>query len=303
MDKAIFRQKRLLYLEQFGRRSARAVGLCLLVCFVVACGPALDDSASSTDRIVSLSPGMTETLFALGLGERVVGRSDYCDYPDSVRELPGLGTAITPNLEGLVRHRPTHVLTEQSQAYQLAGFRDDMQIVALPWLTAQDIVAGIEELGRTFSAADAAGALSTRIADGLRSSVTEDSPEVLFILGTELSHDGTVWYLRRDSLHGQAIAAAGARNAMADAAWGPPTLSLEQLFRLDPPYIVFVGADGGRLPLADFDHLKAVREQRVGRIDGAELLRVGPGILDFVEAARAEVVRLARRNKVARAAG
>lgn len=68
---------------------------------VIARGRATEDTPldPSAARIVSLSPGMTETLFALGLGGNVVGRSDYCDYPEKVRELPGLGTAITPNLE------------------------------------------------------------------------------------------------------------------------------------------------------------------------------------------------------------
>ena len=244
-----------------------------------------------------------ETLYELGLGQHVVGRSDYCDYPADVAAKPALGTAITPQLEGLVRLRPTHILTEVNQAYQLDGFRDDMQILALPWLTASNIIAGIEVMGRTFDVVPAAASLSARLATGLTATVSHHSPEVLFVLGTELSHDGTVWYLRPDSLHGQAIAAAGAANAMPASGGGSPTLSLEQLFRLDPQYIVFVGSPEGELPIERFDHLAAVRDAKVGRVDGTGLLRAGPGVLKFVDEVRSELVRLGALTEASHAEG
>src|SRR6202011_6204007 len=62
------------------------------------------------ERIVSLAPSVTETLFALGAGPEVVGVSQYCDYPPQVRDLPRVGSFLTPNLEAIIALRPTLVV-------------------------------------------------------------------------------------------------------------------------------------------------------------------------------------------------
>jgi iron complex transport system substrate-binding protein len=66
--------------------------------------------ATCADRIVSLVPSVTETLFALGVGDQVVGVSSYDDYPPDVRTLPRVGSFLTPNLEAIAALRPTIVI-------------------------------------------------------------------------------------------------------------------------------------------------------------------------------------------------
>ncbi len=66
--------------------------------------------ASCAERIVSLVPSVTETLFALGVGDEVVGVSSYDDYPPEVRKLPKVGSFLTPNLEAIAALRPTIVI-------------------------------------------------------------------------------------------------------------------------------------------------------------------------------------------------
>src|ERR1700736_2811991 len=61
-------------------------------------------------RIVSLAPSVTETLFALGAGDEVVGVSQYCDFPPAVRKLPRVGSFITPEIEAIVALRPSLVI-------------------------------------------------------------------------------------------------------------------------------------------------------------------------------------------------
>jgi iron complex transport system substrate-binding protein len=86
-------------------RLAVAAALCL-------CVLALDSSANAAAqmRIVSLAPSVTETLFALGAGPEVVGVSQYCDYPPQVRDLPRVGSFLTPNLEAIIALRPTLIV-------------------------------------------------------------------------------------------------------------------------------------------------------------------------------------------------
>jgi iron complex transport system substrate-binding protein len=67
-------------------------------------------------RIVSLAPAITETLFALGAGAQVVGVSQYCDYPPEVVKLPKIGTFLTPNIEAIAGLRPTIVIGLQTSS-------------------------------------------------------------------------------------------------------------------------------------------------------------------------------------------
>ena len=78
----------------------------LLALITIATAPA----ASCADRIVSLVPSVTETLFALGVGDQVVGVSSYDDYPPDVKNLPKVGSFLTPNLEAIAALRPTIVI-------------------------------------------------------------------------------------------------------------------------------------------------------------------------------------------------
>ena len=86
-------------------RFAAVAALC--VCAVAFASAA---KASAPMRIVSLAPSVTETLFALGAGPEVVGVSQYCDYPPQVRDLPRVGSFLTPNLEAIIALRPTLIV-------------------------------------------------------------------------------------------------------------------------------------------------------------------------------------------------
>jgi iron complex transport system substrate-binding protein len=76
---------------------------------------------SSVQRIVSLSPNVTETLYALGAGNRLVGRSDYCNYPEQALALPSIGTLYNPSLEKLLSLEPTLVISSAFVSDELLG--------------------------------------------------------------------------------------------------------------------------------------------------------------------------------------
>src|SRR3977135_3477380 len=68
--------------------------------------------AAAPVRIVSTSPSITETLFAMGLGDRVVGVSTYCQYPEIVKTLPKVGTFLQPETEVIARLPPDLVIVD-----------------------------------------------------------------------------------------------------------------------------------------------------------------------------------------------
>jgi iron complex transport system substrate-binding protein len=68
--------------------------------------------AAQPNRIVSTAPSITETLFALGLGDHVVGVSSYCHYPPEVASRQRIGTYLRPNVEAIVALRPDLVILQ-----------------------------------------------------------------------------------------------------------------------------------------------------------------------------------------------
>src|SRR6185369_5318687 len=73
-------------------------------------GPAREPAALPPSRIVSLAPALTEILFAVGAGDRVVGVTAFCDYPPEARQLPKVGGYTTPSVEAILALRPDLVL-------------------------------------------------------------------------------------------------------------------------------------------------------------------------------------------------
>ena len=74
---------------------------------------------AAPQRIVSTGPSITEILFALGAGPRVVGVTQYCNYPPEARKIRRIGTWMTPNMEAILETRPDLVIVQKT------GIHDD----------------------------------------------------------------------------------------------------------------------------------------------------------------------------------
>ncbi|MBX3474227.1 MAG: ABC transporter substrate-binding protein [Planctomycetes bacterium] len=291
--------------------SRRPLLLVLLIAVLAASGAALaawlaGDSApppvnAPAPRIVSLIPPITETLFEIGAGEYVVGRSDYCREPAPVRDLPACGTTLHPNVEAIARLQPTLIVCENS----VNAARDKMnglaQTAYLPWLSREDVLASTRELGRLTGREKEANAIADEIAAALPQAAPTTGPRVLLALPHQPGQMDSVWFLRRNSLHGATLHAAGARNVVAEDITGTPQLSLERVIELDPDMIIVLHSsetltetDRNQM-LADWRKLTTLRAAREGRVvvlNGAHLYPAGRGILRLIETLRTEVKRM-----------
>jgi ABC-type Fe3+-hydroxamate transport system substrate-binding protein len=110
----------------------------------------------ATPRIASLVPSLTETLFALGLGERVVARTGYCIYPDpAVKAVPKVGGTKDVNLPKLAALRPSHVLLNRDEntlatLAAVQAFQPAPQVLANHPIAPIDNLAIFRELGEAF---------------------------------------------------------------------------------------------------------------------------------------------------------
>ena len=85
-------------------------------------------------RIVSLAPSNTEILFALGLADKVVGVTDYCNYPPEAKEKPSIGGFSTPNIEKVIALSPDLILATSTHQKQVIPQLEAKGMTVRPWL-------------------------------------------------------------------------------------------------------------------------------------------------------------------------
>jgi len=139
--------------------------LCLLSLFVACSPPEPLPRRNRPRRVVTLAPNLTEIVFALGAGDRLVGRTSACDWPPEARAVPVMGGFGRPSLELLLQAKPDVVLDvdledEQLGAAMVRGgiFRERIRCRSL-----EDIAPAIHQVGRVLGKTDAANELAERI--------------------------------------------------------------------------------------------------------------------------------------------
>jgi len=246
----------------------------------------------SPQRIVSLTPSVTETLFALGAGRRVVGVSSYCDYPPEVSSLPRVGTFLAPLVEQVIALQPDLVITSPSpgnktavEALERAGI--GVSVVSEGSASAADVRAAIRQTAALIDADIEAEALVASL-DGtllaIRAAVADlPRPKVAVVVGYDpLILAGPQSYL------GDLVAIAGGQNVVTDATAKWPRMSWEFLLAAAPEVIIDASSDNEGMSEAEslarhwarFDGLPAVRDHRLYGPAGNLLLRPGPRLGD-----------------------
>jgi len=238
-------------------------------------------------RIVSMTPSVTETLFALGAGPRVVGVSTYCDYPPEVTSLPRVGTFLAPVIESVIALRPDTVITSPTPgnrspvaALERAGIR--VAVVTEGSASIADARRAILEtadiIGRSLEAAAIVTSIDGMI-EAIRSSVAKlDRPPVALVVG----HDPLV-LAGPESYLGELVTVGGGEN-IANALGGKwPRTSLEYLLEAAPDVIIDASTDDNSRSEAEglarrWSRYSEIPAVAAGRVHGhASHLLVRPG--------------------------
>ncbi|HEX7024930.1 MAG TPA: helical backbone metal receptor [Gemmatimonadales bacterium] len=248
-------------------------------------GRLVDDAGTAVSlsrvpaRVVSLIPATTELVFALGAGDRLVGRTTWCDYPAEAARVPDLGNGIAPNIEAVVAARPDLVLLYKSganraAAEQLRGF--GIATLELATDRMEDFERITRLVGRALGRAAPAESLLARIdRDLAAASRPPVSRPSVFIL----AWDRPAMTLGRGSFLSEIVKDAGARNAFDDIAASSAPVSIEAVAARDPDFILVTGTgEPGIAGRPEWQVVRAVRERRFLRMDGSEFSRPGPRI-------------------------
>lgn len=269
-----------------------------LACLLLACSSAnalitvIDDAGSRVEvaqpatRIVSLAPHLTEQLFAIGAGERIVGTTEFADHPPPALKIPRVARAHSVDLERVAALKPDLIVLWGSGFTPAVA--DAIRRLGAPVFISEpaklaDIASSMARLGAlTGTDGDRVAAEFSRRVEALRVSYG-DRPAVRVFY--------QVWSTPLMTLSGrhvlsEAIALCGGRNVFADLVPIAPQVSIEAVLAADPEIIVTAEPDarasGALGTWRQFSQLTAVRHDSLATLDANRINRHGPRMPDEI---------------------
>jgi iron complex transport system substrate-binding protein len=244
-------------------------------------------------RIVALVPAVTETVVALGGADRLVGRTDF-DRGPAVERLPSVGGGLDPSIEKLVALRPDLVLGWETTGR--AELRDRLIALGIPVFSVKledttDVFRSIRNLGQLMATdrrADSLAATMRGELNAVRASVAGAArPSVFFVVW----NDPPMTAGPRTFVS-QVIDVAGGANVFGDqqALW--PNVSLEEIVRRQPDFVVVPLGEQGTVRIealktaVGWRELKAVREGRIVSVPAQVVNQPGPHLAQAARAMR-----------------
>lgn len=240
-------------------------------------------------RVISIAPSITETIFALGKEDVLVGRTDYCDYPAEVLEISSIGTLTEPNIEIIAALKPdvvfasTHFKKASLEAIEQLGVPVVMLYGQNSFESVYDI---ISTAGMIFNVNDRAAKLvndmKTKVENTISVVKNASKPSVYYVVGFGEWGDYTAG---GDTFIGNLITMAGGENIAGDVSgW---SYSLEKIVEKNPRIMIcsIFGDTKESLKQANgYKDLSAILENRLYEVDNNMIDRQGPRLADGLEA-------------------
>ncbi len=248
-------------------------------------------------RLLSIAPSITETLYELGLGDRLVGDTDYCDYPPQARTLPHVGALLNPNLEKIVQLKPDLVLgTDEANRRETA---DQLERLGIPLYgvtahTVDGTLQSLQDLGHILDwdqpTDKLVASLRARVAAVEKQAQGHPRPKVLFV----------VWYrplitAGKQTFISNVIHCAGGDSISDDLSNEWPHMGLEEVLNRAPDIILLPKTEAFAPGLDEFEKLPgwrdlaAVKQHHVYFV-AETIMRPSPRLIDALE----EVARIIR---------
>jgi len=273
-------------------KKLRIIAALIIILLTSVCANAL---AAAPQRVVSLKPSITDTIYALGLGDTLVGVTKYCEVPKG-KPRPEVAADYTrPYTERIIALTPDIVLgsQENSSRRSIESIeRAGIAVKLFPFTSLDESLASIEGIAETLGSPDKGRLLSKRVVDELNAlkrrfgnrrplkAVVVWGQRPLIIAGPGTYMDEAIPYI-------------GLKNVAASISVKYPKVGLEQLIAFDPDVIIDLSMDSqagsnSQRPWTGVGTIKAVREGRVIAMDPG-LFRAGPNIPNALEKLAARI--------------
>ena len=238
-------------------------------------------------RIISLSPGVTEILFAIGAGDRVVGVTEFCNYPEKAKSLPKVGGLLNPSYETIITLKPDLII-HQPNKQKIKNFVENLSIPNLPiaMLSFAEIYHSIKEIGNAVHREKAADELIQSMQEKIDynrkrlAGVSQKS--VLLLLGISNDAMRELYGVGPKTFLGEMLALAGGKNILAETQAQYPKVSKEFIIHESPEIIIEIGRTDilteessvkRRQGWQKFSTIRAVKNQNIHMI-GADYILI-----------------------------
>ena len=266
--------------------------LSVVVLFLLACHTSARRHDAPAQRVVSLLPSFTEILFAIGAGDRIVGRTQWCDYPPAARDIPSVGEGLPPNVESVMARRPDLVVLYNAgpnvtAAKQLE--RAGIQTVLIDLNRLEDLGPAARTLGRLTGRQERAESLAIMLDSLAGRPPPPSTTSLAFVVW-----DNPPIIIGHGSYLDQLATQAGARNVFGDIAAPSAQVSLETIVARDPQWIAVLADTAVPPAFAKRREWRAVRAVREGHfllLPGSLFGRPGPRSAEAIQQLRALLAR------------
>jgi iron complex transport system substrate-binding protein len=194
------------------------------------------------ERIITLSPSLNEIVYALGMGNEVVGNTAYCQYPKETLSVPKVGGYFSPSLEKILILKPTLVLMQKNNhrlKHQLNRLNIKTKMVKID--TLRSIQNSILELGNIFNKREKATTIVKRINRGLKSlKDIVHHKKILIVFGHNTSLVKNIFVAGQNLYFEEIILASENRNALQSTRKGQPILNMENIITTNPDIVILL---------------------------------------------------------------
>ena len=237
------------------------------------------------ERIVSLAPSMTEMVFAAGAGDRLVGVTTYCNFPEEAKAIEKVGDTQTPNIERVIALKPDVIFV--STASQLEAFMTtlDRQGIAVYVMDARsigEVIGNLQTLGKLLGTENTADPLASALRSRVEAVENTSGPESSQRVFIQISNE-PLFTIGTDSFLTEVVRLAGGRSVTEEIPTAYPKLSKETASAMNPNVIILSDSDDNQEPNPVFKNSDAVRSGRVFRINADIVSRPGPRLVDATE--------------------
>ncbi len=236
-------------------------------------------------RVVSLAPNLTENIFAVGAGDRLVGVTTFCNYPEAAKSIAKIGDTMNPNMESIVALKPDVVFV--STASQIEAFMKTLDANGIAVYVTNsdsldDVFRNLKELGGLFDTQDVAdnlvGELQQRIADIWGKVAQERSIRVFVQISKE-----PLFTVGKQSFLNAVLEKAGAESVTAKVETAYPKLSKETASAFLPDVIFLSESEDNQEANEVFKNSPAVKNGSVYKVNADLLSRPGPRLVEALE--------------------
>jgi iron complex transport system substrate-binding protein len=226
---------------------------------------------STPHRVVALAPSITETIYSIGAGDEVVGVTDFTDWPAEAQKRPSVGGIVNPSIEKLVSLHPDLVIA--SREVNRRETVDELDRLGIPIFVVDPqgldgVLESIRQVGRALNRSTDADRLVDQLRARREAVMTRvrrlARPRVLLVIWPD-----PVITIGRQAFITDVITAAGGQSVTADLAQQWPQISLEEILRRNPEWLLLPANGHQPISLADleqrpgWDRVEAVRRHRV----------------------------------------